>query len=199
MALRLLVVAISSAGSAEGNGVLRRYDGIFGMQALFTSLIAVSGTLLGSTTSFLFQRRSADRAEGSARAERLRLERLTAYSAYAGAITELKRGIVSLWFRRQEDPGGAEYRMARAECDRLGAAAEQAQFRMRLISEDPDLAMLADAAFAATGSIGHAADKGQLSEREAYCLDTLNAFIAGAAAQLRSPASPGTTVPPAGA
>jgi hypothetical protein len=155
------------------------------MQALFTSLIAVAGTLLGSTTSFLFQRRSADRAEGFARAERLRQERLTAYSAYAGAITELKRGIVSLWFRRQEDPDGAEYLMARAECDRLGAAAEQAQFRMRLISEDPELAILADAAFATIGSIGRAAGKDQLAERETRCLDALNAFIAGAATHLR--------------
>jgi hypothetical protein len=155
------------------------------MQAFFTSLIAVAGTLLGSTTSFLFQRRSADRAEEFARTERLRQERMTAYSGYAGAITELKRGVVSLWFRRQDDPHGAEYLMARAECDRLGAAAEQAQFRMRLISEDLDLVTLADAAFATIGSIGHADDKAQLAERETHCLDALNAFIAGAATQLR--------------
>jgi hypothetical protein len=155
------------------------------MQALSASLIAVAGTLLGSMTSFLFQRRSAERAEGFARDERLRQERLTAYSAYAGAITELKRGVVNLWFRRQDDPDGAEYLMARAECDRLGAAAEHAQFRLRLISENPELAALADSAFATIGSIGRAADKAELAEREAHCLDALNIFIAGAAAQLR--------------
>jgi hypothetical protein len=155
------------------------------VQTLVASLIAVAGTLLGSATSFLFQRRSADRAEEFARAERLRLERLGAYSAYAGAITELKRGIVGLWFRRQDDPDGAEYLRARAECDQLGAVAEQAQFRMRLISEDRDLAALADAAFETIGSINRAADKDQLAERETHCLEALNAFIAGAAAQLR--------------
>jgi MoxR-like ATPase len=155
------------------------------MQALLASLIAVAGTLLGSTTSFLFQRRAADRVEEFSRAERLRQERLTASSAYAGAITELKRGVVSLWFHRQDDPDGAAYQIARAECDRLGAAAEHAQFRMRLISEDADLAILADAAFAAAGSIERAADRGQLVERETHCLEALNAFIAGAAVQLR--------------
>jgi hypothetical protein len=56
---------------------------------------------------------------------------------------------------------------------------------MRLICEDPDLAMLADAAFATTGPIGRAADKDQLAERENHWLDTLNAFVAGAAAHLR--------------
>jgi MoxR-like ATPase len=154
------------------------------MQALVTSLIAVAGTLLGSMTSFLFQRRSADRTEEFARAERLRQERLTAYSAYAGAVTELKRGVVNLWFRRQEDPDGAEYVLARAECDRLGAAAEHAQFRMRLITEDPDLAALADAAFAAIDSISRATGQAQLAESETMCLDALNVFIAEAAAQL---------------
>ena len=155
------------------------------MQTLFAGLIAVLGTLLGSTTSFLFQRRSADRAEEFARAERLRQERLTAYSAYAGAVTELKRGIIGLWYRRQDTPGGAERLKARAECDQLGAAAEQAQFRMRLISEDPALAALADAAFATIGAIDRATDNDQLAEREAQCMEALNAFIAHAAAQFR--------------
>jgi hypothetical protein len=108
-----------------------------------------------------------------------------AYSAYAGAITDLKRGVVNLWFRRQDAPGSAEYLKARAECDRLGAAAEQAQFRMRLISEDLDLAALADAAFATIGMIDRATDKDHLVERETQCLKALNAFIAHAAAQLR--------------
>jgi hypothetical protein len=153
------------------------------MQTVFAGLIAILGTLLGSTTSFLFQRRSADRAEEFARAERLRQERLTAYSAYAGAITELKRGIIGLWFRRQETTGSTEH--ARAECDRLGAAAEQAQFRIRLISEDPALAALADAAFATIGAIDRATDEEQLAERETQCLKTLSVFIAHAAAQLR--------------
>jgi hypothetical protein len=155
------------------------------MQTLFAGLIAILGTLLGSTTSFLFQRRSADRAEEFARAERLRQERLMAYSAYAGAITELKRGIIGCWFRRRDTPGSAAYLEARAECDQLGAAAEQTQFRMRLISEDPALAALADAAFATIGAIDRATDNDQLAERETQCLKTLNAFIAHAAAQLR--------------
>jgi hypothetical protein len=73
----------------------------------------------------------------------------------------------------------------RAECDRLGAAAEHAQFQMRLITEDPGLAVLADAAFAAIDSISRAADKAQPAESGPSCLDALNVFIAEAAAQLR--------------
>lgn len=121
------------------------------LSAVFASLIAVVGTLLGSLSTFLFQQRTAVRAEVSAREERLRQERLAAYSAFAAAVTELKRGVVAAWLRRS-DPGG--HGVAPAEADRLGAFAEAARFRLLLVSGRPE--PLADAAFAHMDTLGGA-------------------------------------------
>lgn len=42
------------------------------MEVLLASLIAVIGTLLGSVTTYLFQRQTVERAERFARQERVR-------------------------------------------------------------------------------------------------------------------------------
>jgi membrane protein YqaA with SNARE-associated domain len=42
------------------------------VSAILVSLIAIAGTLLGSLTTYLFQRRTALHAEATARVERLR-------------------------------------------------------------------------------------------------------------------------------
>lgn len=54
------------------------------MQGLLASVIAVVGTLLGSTVTYVFQRVNAGRVERFARDERLRQERIAAYSGFAG-------------------------------------------------------------------------------------------------------------------
>ena len=50
---------------------------------------------------------------------------------------ELKRGLITLWFCHQRDAAGADSLAARIECDRLGASAEAARFRVQLVSGDP--------------------------------------------------------------
>src|SRR5687767_9276971 len=130
----------------------------FIVDSAVVSVIAVVGTLLGSVVTFAFQRASAQRAERSARDERLRQERLASYSAFAGAMSELRRGVISLWFDRRDEADGPELIAAYAESDRLGAAANHARFRVRLLVEDPRLRELADAAFEPIGALRHAAD-----------------------------------------
>jgi hypothetical protein len=119
------------------------------VDALVTGLIGVAATLLGSFTTYLFQSRAAEQAQAFERGERRRQEQADACAAFAAALTELKRGLITLWFCRRDDPDGDAARAARTECDRLGAAAETAQFRVQLICGDPELMNLADAAFAA--------------------------------------------------
>ncbi|MEU5424239.1 hypothetical protein AB0H73_01330 [Streptomyces olivoreticuli] len=154
------------------------------MEAVLASLIAVAGTLVGSIITFTFQRRSGAQAEVFARSLQLRQERLATYSAYAGAVTALKQGTVALWFRLQGDTESPETRHAFTECDRLGAAAENAQFRVQLLAEDAVLTALATAAFDAIGPIRSASTRTELAEREQELQDALNAFIAAAAAQI---------------
>jgi hypothetical protein len=151
------------------------------------SMIAVAGTLLGSTIAYVFQRSNTARAESFARDERLRQERIAAYSAYAGAITELRRGVITLWFirHRHGDSSNADVRDARIESDRLGASAAHARFRVQLLAGDADLVALADAAAAPVNAIAAAADRPELVEREDRSDEALRAFITAAGIQIR--------------
>ncbi|MEV0118050.1 hypothetical protein AB0H77_33220 [Streptomyces sp. NPDC050844] len=147
-------------------------------------MIAVGGTLLGSIITFTFQRRSSAQADLFARSQQLRQERMTTYSAYAGAVTTLKQGTVALWFCLQGDADSPERRQAFTECDRLGAAAENAQFRVRLLAEDDRLIALAASAFDAIGPIRRASTRTELAEREADLQSALSTFITAAAVQI---------------
>lgn len=145
----------------------------------------MAGTLLGSTITFMFQRANTARAERFARDERLRQDRIAAYSAFAQAITELRRGVITYWFRKQEDRDGLEARDARTEADRLGAAADHARFRVQLVAGDSDLASLADAPFEPIGALPHVATRAELTALENGCQELLTAFIVAAGAQVR--------------
>ncbi|WP_269855624.1 hypothetical protein [Streptomyces sp. RPT161] len=68
------------------------------MGAVLPSVIAVLGTLLGSTVTHAFQRRTAERAARLTRDEKLRQERIDAYCGYAGALLEYRRVLVQRWF-----------------------------------------------------------------------------------------------------
>lgn len=150
------------------------------------SVIAVAGTLLGSVAGYVFQRVNAGRTERFARDERLREERMAAYSGYAGAITDLRRAVISLWFVRQRtEPGDPERDAAHTEADRFGAATAASRFRMQFIVDDPALVALAAAAAAPVESVHDAADSAHVTEHENRCEEALQTFVAAASAQLR--------------
>lgn len=56
------------------------------------SLIAVVGTLLGATVTYLFQKQNAERTEARALEQARRSERLAACEAFAGAMVDYRRG-----------------------------------------------------------------------------------------------------------
>ena len=163
-----------------------RHARLLDVNALLTGVIGVTGTLLGSAITYLFQSRAAERAEAFAREERLRQEHLSACASFAAALTELKRGLVTLWFYARRGENGAEYLATRIECDRLGASAEAARFRVQLVSGEPGLMSLADLAFTAIGAIHTATDRSELHERENRLEAAVKEFIQAAAARLRA-------------
>jgi hypothetical protein len=73
----------------------------------------------------------------------------------------------------------------RIECDRLGAAAEEAIFRMQLVVDDSTVAKLADAAFATVGTFGDAEDLEELRRNEDAFEDAVKKFIGATAESLR--------------
>ena len=155
------------------------------MNAVLTGVIGVAATLLGSCSTYLFQSRTARRAEVFARDERLRQEQLIACSAYAASLTGLKRGLTGLWFQRDQE-GEPAWKQAHGEADQLGAAAEAARFRVQLVTGDSRLIMLADSAFAALGAIRTASDRTEVAEVEKQFEGALKEFVIAAGARLRT-------------
>jgi hypothetical protein len=162
-----------------------RHGELLDMNAVLTGVLGVAATLLGSFSTYLFQSRTAERAESFARDERLRQEQLIACSAYAGSLTDLKRGLISLWFHRR-DEGEPVWREARTAADQLGAIAEAARFRVQLVSGDAQLMMLADSAFAALGAIRTASDRAEVVDVENQFESAVKEFVAAAGVSLRA-------------
>lgn len=156
------------------------------MESVLAGVVAVVGTLIGSLSTYLFQRRTVERAEAVARQERLRQERLDAYTGYASAVTELKRGVITLWFRRRASPRDEDaYMAAQVESDRLGAAAETAAFRLHLVADDPELRPLMDAVSDKLAAVGQAVDRQHLLGVEAEFEQAVRAFLDTAARRIR--------------
>jgi hypothetical protein len=157
------------------------------VDALVTGLIGVAATLLGSFTTYLFQSRAAEQAQAFEWGERRRQEQADACAAFAAALTELKRGLITLWFSRRDDPDGDAARAARMECDRLGAAAETARFRVQLACGDAELMDLAEAAIAAVGgdAISGTPGRAELRTAEEQFEAAVKAFISAASARLQ--------------
>ncbi|GAA3866826.1 hypothetical protein GCM10022227_25360 [Streptomyces sedi] len=131
-----------------------------------TSLIAVLGTLLGSSLTYVFQRRTASRAERFTRDERLRQERIDAYCAFGGALASYRRGQLDLWFARHADRlgEGETPHALRRETQRLRTAALEAMFRSELLSEGAELE---DVGREALKEIDRIAETGSRDELEA--------------------------------
>ena len=56
------------------------------MSSVVSAIVAVIGTLLGATASYVFQRIDADRKDRLLRSEKFRQERLGVHTEFAGAV-----------------------------------------------------------------------------------------------------------------
>ncbi|NLU71009.1 hypothetical protein [Streptomyces sp. HNM0574] len=155
------------------------------MVALWTSVVAVAGTLLGSVITHVFQRLAARRNETFTRAEALRQERIATYVAFAAAAEEFRRGQADRWFRRQEDPEGDAFLTARDTAHHLRTTARQELYRVKLLTEDAGVLAAADRAYGDTRDIALAEDRADQRERDARAKESIEAFVARASPLVR--------------
>lgn len=163
------------------------------MAVVLASVIAVLGTLGGATASYLFQGKISERNELKARGERLRQERLTAYSSFAGAVMDLRgvqydRGRSRMTVEDQQiDRSGI-----RAESSRLRSVAWTAFYRFKLTSQAEQLTHLARRAVEGALDVADASDKADLKKRSEHARARIDDFISAAAAHLEDgSAAPG--------
>ncbi|MFC4013897.1 hypothetical protein ACFOY2_42185 [Nonomuraea purpurea] len=155
------------------------------MVSAITSIIAVVGTLLGVTVTYVFQARAAKQARQVAREERLWQERLVAYSAFAGALTDFRQSQNDRWHREQEDPQSQAFIAARDASYQKRVDATSTLFRLRLVAANGTLSELASAALKLTEEIPLAADESDRRDRGRKARRALLDFTEAAAAQVR--------------
>ncbi|MGW1211495.1 hypothetical protein ACWD5F_17885 [Streptomyces sp. NPDC002499] len=143
------------------------------------------GTLLGALTTHAIQRRAAEFATRSFRADRLREERLAAYSAFAEAVTDYRSSQYRRWELVQLDPSSPESTAATLESHRLRGVTRQIRWRMQLLTDDQELVRFADAAVIEARAVGSADDVADRKRRHDLTGVALERFVLHAAAHVR--------------
>ncbi|MER7790037.1 hypothetical protein [Streptomyces sp. NPDC097640] len=155
------------------------------MEAVLASFIAVLGTVLGSGVTYVFQRRNTDRSEHFARAERLRQERIDAYCAYAGALLNYRRMLVQRWFVQHENRPDEDTPELREHVYELRYAAQEAMFRVQMLSDDPALVELSERILEHVTELHRAEDRDRLNHIRERSRQGIRDFIAAATPHTR--------------
>ncbi|MEV0379949.1 hypothetical protein [Nonomuraea sp. NPDC050643] len=150
------------------------------MEAVAAGVVAVLGTLLGAALNHLLERRTARQADLSARSERLRAERIEAYCALGGALTNYRRAQMDLWFTRHDHPDRPDLVELRREEQRLRSAALEALFRVELLTDDETLIDKGRAALSAIDGMDCTDQSAQMSQARSASRALIYDFIRAA-------------------
>jgi hypothetical protein len=165
------------------------------MEALWTSAVAVIGTLMGGVVTHVLQGRAARQSELFTRGESLRQERIAAYSSFASAVEDFRRGQADRWYRKQEDPDGEAHVVASAETHRLRAVARQALYHVKLLAGDRGLVDAAEDALQCTRDVSNALDPDQRGQLDDAAKAAIERFVELAAQRILPDATRTTGTP----
>jgi hypothetical protein len=150
------------------------------VETIIASAIAVLGTLLGSGITLAFQQRTTDRSHQFARREKLRQERLDAYSLYAGALINYRRCLVHLWFCEHEQPPPEDPDSVRIRAYDLRSSAQEALFRVQMLTDDATLGQTAEAVLADITALTKTETRTQLDQRRVQTRDDISRLVRAA-------------------
>ncbi|MDX3577224.1 hypothetical protein [Streptomyces sp. FL07-04A] len=150
------------------------------MESIIASAIAVLGTLLGSGITLAFQQRTTDRSHQFTRREKLRQERLDAYSAYAGALVNYRRCLVHLWFCEHEQPPPEDPDAVRIRAYDLRSSAQEALFRVQMLTDDDRVSRTAEDVLADITELPKADARAELDEIRTRTRDNISRLVGSA-------------------
>jgi hypothetical protein len=156
------------------------------MASSISAIIAVAGTLLGSSLTYVFQRRSAERAQAQAFGTLLRSERLAAYSSLAAALANWRRAQGDRYSRLAEDPDSVAAATARTEMFQLRGMAQGALAHVQLVSDNAAVVAAAAIAFDTSGGIHRSADEAEFESRAALSRAAVDNFLRLAATDVQA-------------
>ncbi|MFF3817459.1 hypothetical protein ACFYYD_12745 [Streptomyces bluensis] len=149
------------------------------METIIASAIAVLGTLLGSGITLAVQQRTTDRSHEFTRREKLRQERLDAYSAYAGALLNYRRCLVHLWFCENEEPH-EDPDAVRVRAYDLRSGAQEALFRVQMLTDDETLSQSAETVLADVTALAKTETRSELDQRRVRTRDDISRLVRAA-------------------
>lgn len=123
------------------------------VETIATGLFAVFGTLLGVLATYWVQKSTVKQQEDLAREERLRQDRVGAYTEFAGALTSYRRGRMDRFYARRGE-NGLDPEAIRHETYRLRSKAQEAEFRVQLLAPSQELIELAQEALRSIDRLG---------------------------------------------
>jgi hypothetical protein len=147
------------------------------VETIIASAIAVLGTLLGSGLTLAFQQRTTDKGHQFTRYERLRQERLDAYSAYAGALINYRRCLIHLWFCEHEQPPHEDPGVVRVRAYDLRSNAQEALFRVQMLTDDEALSEAAEAVLADVTALPKTDSRTELDQRRVKTRDDISRLV----------------------
>lgn len=150
------------------------------METIIASAIAVLGTLLGSGITLSVQQRTTDRSHEFTSREKLRQERLDAYSAYAGALLNYRRCLVHLWFCEHEEPPPEDPDAVRIRAYDLRSHAQEALFRVQMLTDDETLSQTAEAVLADVTALAKTETRTLLDQRRVRTRDDISRLVRAA-------------------
>jgi len=147
------------------------------VETIIASAIAVLGTLLGSGLTLAFQQRTTDKGHQFTRREKLRQERLDAYSAYAGALINYRRCLVHLWFCEHEQPPPENPDAVRIRAYDLRSNAQEALFRVQMLTDDETLAQTAETVLTDITALSKSDTRTDLDQRRVTTRDDVSRLV----------------------
>ncbi|WP_062651455.1 hypothetical protein [Streptomyces maremycinicus] len=150
------------------------------MESIIASAIAVLGTLLGAGITLAFQQRTVDRSHQLTRREKLRQERLDAYSSYAGALINYRRCLVHLWFCEHEQSPPEDPDAVRIRAYDLRSSAQEALFRVQMLTDDGGLSQTAEDVLTAVTALPKVDSRAELDELRARTRDDISRLVGSA-------------------
>ncbi|MBK6016798.1 hypothetical protein [Streptomyces sp. MBT53] len=147
------------------------------METIIASAIAVLGTLLGSGLTLAFQQHTTDKGHQFTRREKLRQERLDAYSAYAGALINYRRCLVHLWFCEHEQPPPENPDAVRIRAYDLRSNAQEALFRVQMLTDDETLAQTAETVLTDITALSKSGTGTDLDQRRVTTRDDVSRLV----------------------
>ncbi|WP_415949976.1 hypothetical protein [Streptomyces sp. KLOTTS4A1] len=142
------------------------------------------GTLLGVVVSQGYQKRALVRGEKFARGEQLRQERLQVYSAYAGALMMYRRAQMERWLICNGGEFEETHAALKARAFDLRVEVYEGLFRLRLITEGPEVPEAAQRALDLVSLIPKAEGREDFDARTARAKAAVNALVAVAKEKL---------------